>query len=366
MTTSQTVPIPRPANTVLRSSQAVTGVILQPISHIQAMSPDEWQDFVVEWADSLRIRGVYTDVHKPAGAYDQGRDVIGYKGTVSHTSAWDNYQCKHYGQSLNIADVVSELGKLIYFASLGEFVMPDAYIFVAPKGPSTHLLKCLERGNLKDELISRWNAECKTKITQTRHIEITYEIQSIIDTYDFTKITVLPPQRLIEEHRQTPYFAFRFGGGLPPRQPIPDAPTSVQPHESKYVDKLLAAYGDAKGRSFANIESLNMHCPALAKHLQRSREQFFSAEALRTFSRDTVPPGTFEALQTEIHDGIQDTYLAPYDSGYRRVLETVKAARNLQITDNALIDVTHTQDRAGICHQLANEDRVDWVHLEVD
>ncbi|MFO1080285.1 MAG: ABC-three component system protein [Reyranellaceae bacterium] len=40
-----------------------------------------------------------------------------------------------------------------------------------------------------------------------------------------------------------------------------------------------------------------------------------------------------------------------------------KAARNLQITANALIHGVVTQDRDGICHQLANEDRLRWTKL---
>ena len=43
---------------------------------------------------------------------------------------------------------------------------------------------------------------------------------------------------------------------------------------------------------------------------------------------------------------------------------THEKARDIAITDNPLIGVMHTNDRAGICHQLANDDRMTWVRPE--
>jgi hypothetical protein len=54
----------------------------------------------------------------------------------------------------------------------------------------------------------------------------------------------------------------------------------------------------------------------LALHFRRSREQFFAAESLCAFSRVNVPPGTFEHLQDEIHDGVQEVYDEDHTSGY--------------------------------------------------
>src|SRR5437870_1502976 len=48
--------------------------------------------------------------------------------------------------ALSVADVVAEVGKLLYYASQGQFSLPDEYFFVAPQGPSTALIKCLQKG----------------------------------------------------------------------------------------------------------------------------------------------------------------------------------------------------------------------------
>ena len=40
---------------------------------------------------------------------------------------------------------------------------------------------------------------------------------------------------------------------------------------------------------------------------------------------------------------------------------TVKQATKIAITSNPLVSSIKTQDRQGICHQLANDDRLKWV-----
>ena len=66
-------------------------------------------------------------------------------------------------------------------------------------------------------------------------------------------------------------------------------------------------------------------------------------------------------MQDEIFDGVEDVVLKEHASGYRRVLETVQASRSLQLTANPLVGVMLGNDRAGICHQLANDDLITWV-----
>jgi hypothetical protein len=330
------------------------------------MEEDEWEAFILEWVDSLRQQQTYTEVHRAAGGGDMGRDIIGFKGTIGPTTPWDNYQCKHYNRPLSIADVIAELGKLFYYIAQGNFPPPDQYFFIAPRGPSTDLLNCLQAGNLKEKLIARWDTECRNKITSTHPVDLTPAIKAVIDAFDIANIIVVPPTQIIEAHQKTRYHIFRFGGGLPRRTlPIPKPPTECEPQETLYVKKLLDAYADEKKTAYPSVQDLAQTAPDLAKHLHRSREQFFSAESLRAFSRDNVPPETFEQLQAEIHDGVQEVYEDEnHASGFQRVVKTVKKARDIQITGNPLVGVMHTNDRAGICHQLANDDKMTWVREE--
>jgi hypothetical protein len=61
---------------------------------------------------------------------------------------------------------------------------------------------------------------------------------------------------------------------------------------------------------------------------------------------------------------VQEVYDAAHKSGYQRALSTVQKARGIAITGNPLVGVMRTNDRAGICHQLANDDRLTWVRKE--
>ena len=101
--------------------------------------------------------------------------------------------------------------------------------------------------------------------------------------------------------------------------------------------------------------------PKLKDHFRRQREAFYEAESLRVFARDSVPPGTFEALLDDIHDGVIDTHDGNHADGYEKVCAVTKAARDMQITANALIICTNPKDRDGICHQLVNEERLRWT-----
>ena len=101
--------------------------------------------------------------------------------------------------------------------------------------------------------------------------------------------------------------------------------------------------------------------PKLKDHFRRQREAFYHAESLRVFARDSVPPGTFESLQDDIHDGVIDTHDASHSDGFEKVCAVTKAAREVEITANALITSTRPKDRDGICHQLVNEERLQWT-----
>ena len=98
----------------------------------------------------------------------------------------------------------------------------------------------------------------------------------------------------------------------------------------------------------------------LVEHYHRQREYFYHAKSLRNFARDTVPAGTYEELQSEVHAGVVEIEAAEHPDGLVRLNEVTQAAALLPLTANGLISVTKVQDKRGICHQLANEDRLKW------
>lgn len=334
----------------------LSGVPIPPIERIKLFSAGQWEDFILEWADSIKSK--YSSVAKYAGAGDMGCDIIAIINNAG--GGWDNYQCKHYKNPLTPSDIWCELGKLVYYTSRGDYTYPKHYYFVAPQGAGTKLSRLLkDQTLLRAELINNWEEYCSDKVTEKCSLCLDYKLKSYIDSLDFSIFEAIPPLRIIDEHAKTKYYPFRFGGGLPPRPPAAQPPTAPTSIEANYLCQLLKAYADhlkCKIDTVNDISDIN-----LLEHLHDSRLEFYSAESLRMFSRDTLPCGEFEKFQGEIHDGIKDELRVDHIDGYKRILAVVKAARALQLTSHALTTRVVVRDRGGICHQLANDNIIWWV-----
>jgi len=89
----KSAPLPAPSGGIAPSADVVAaGLPIPPIERIRIFSAGQWEDFVLEWADSLR--DTYSTVERCGGAGDMGRDIIAFDKT--DPSIWDNFQCKHY------------------------------------------------------------------------------------------------------------------------------------------------------------------------------------------------------------------------------------------------------------------------------
>jgi hypothetical protein len=141
---------------------------------------------------------------------------------------------------------------------------------------------------------------------------------------------------------------------------MPALPSVPLASEANYVRQLLDAYGDHLNSTVATESDLHQQ-PDLFDHFRDARLEFYSAESLRAFSRDTLPPNEFERLQDEIHSGIKDELRSDYQSGYRRVIAVVRTARCLHPSGHSLYSRLSIRDYGGICHQLANDKKVRWI-----
>lgn len=354
------VPIPQPPAPPpgLAVDVVASGLPVHPEDRVRLFSPDQWERFVQEWADSLRDE--YELVERCGGAGDMGRDVI---ATVNGSDgAWDNYQCKHYQRALAPGDVWIELGKLAYYTLKGEYSYPRRYFFVAPQGVGPKLSNLLKKPHaLRDGLLANWDKACRTVITKTEVVDCDAAMEAHIASLDFSIFRTRPLLRIIEEHAKTRWYVARFGGGLRPRpEPMPP-PSAPADSEAMFVGELRCAYADHLKQDIKDLDVGLASREDLREHFHDARVEFYSAEGLRTFSRETLPPGEFEKLQDEVHFGIKDDIRDEHDDGYRRAVAVVKTARALQLTSNPLTTRIHIRDRGGICHQLANDGKVRWV-----
>jgi len=352
-------PPPAPP-TPLTSQQALYGPTILPHLRILLYSGEQWEDFVQEWAHFC-LKKIYTTVQRLSGPGDRGIDVAGFTDQLKLQGVWDNYQCKHYNRPLRPTDAWPELGKVLWYTYKREYSVPRRYFFVAPRGVGTTLAGHLgNAARLKEGLIENWDKLVRQKITDKQEITLEGDFLNYVRAFDFSIFDAKTSLQLIEDHRACPYHVARFGGGLPSRPAIEPPPAEILPVESRYVSQLLMAYADHKRAAVPNAQALRKW-PPLNTHFGRQREAFYHAESLRVFARDKVPPGTFESLQEEVFSGVIDVHDADYPDGYRRVCRVTQAARELQLTSNVLVSCAKPMDRDGICHQLANEDRLQWT-----
>lgn len=349
--------------------QLIIGTVVPPIEKLKSLSDQQFEECINEWAVGY-LKNKYNKVYRCGGAGDMGRDVICYYnyGEDKERLIWDNYQCKHYKNPLNPSNIWIEIGKLCYFTYIKKYTVPNKYYFVASQGISRSLHDLLnDKKKLKELFIENWDSHCKTKITREKSIELDDSLLRHIKELDFNIFTYLDPYELIEQHRQTPYFAFRFGGGLHKPRPKPQLPPkSLDERELVYTKKLFEAYGDSIGKSINNENEL-IEYKKLYRHFKRQRIHFYEAETLMRFERDTIPPkvNAFEELKDEIYYGVIDTCENHYKDGFERVKAVTDKARTLTVaSSNPLSTVLTKNDQHGICHHLANEDRIDWVNVD--
>ncbi|MET3453023.1 ABC-three component system protein [Curtobacterium sp. 1544] len=334
-----------------------SGPPVPPEHRVYFYAPDDWEQFILEWAYSLHSG--YVQVKRIGGSGDQGIDIAGFLSPNDFEGEWDCYQAKHYAEALTPATAYAEILKMFGHVAKQHYTMPRKYYFVAPRGAGPTL----------NRLISH-PAEFKTKflaaiadgtaLAKTLDVHDLTAVRKLAATTDFAIFTATQLTELLSDHAQTRYHAFRFGTVLPQRAPVDPPPTDFESSEARYIEELLRVYREATGSVDLNIETLQAHADHLA-HFRRQRRAFYSAEALRMYARDSVPPGTFDRLVDHLHDGVIEVAEANYPNGRERLTAVLTQATNVQLDSQRLVEITGPEDRRGVCHHLANMDRMKWV-----
>lgn len=344
--------------TLATASSFENGPTISPIKRLLTYESGEWEAFIHEWIHSLKEK--YIDVVRPTGPGDKGLDVVGFCDDQKLVGTWDNHQCKFYKDPLSVADVVPEIGKIIIYSFNGFYVAPRVVKFISPKGPSTDLTFFLGNvGKLKERVREDWAKAIEGKISTKEKFPLQDDLATYFEEFDFSIFSAPHPLKVIDEHKETPFYPARFGGGLPERPKPSGPPEEVESHEIRYTGKLLEAYGEHLGKPISQPSHLTGR-KSILDHFRRARESFYHAEAFRVFVRDKTTSGTFESLQDEIYDGVVDTCDQKFDDGFARVNAVTDRATNLPLDAHPLNKATFVKDRKGICHQLANDDRLTW------
>ena len=344
---------------ILTPEQIISGPRLNPLERITLYSEDEFERFIHEWAFYYlkTKRKEYVKTARWGGAGDLGRDVVGYIVYPPEDNDLDIFQCKHYDKPLTPGEMWVEIGKVIYYTLEKFYKIPRFYYFVSPHDVGPKLGNLLENPkSLKEALILNWDKYCSKDITKKKIIHLS-AVRDHVENFSFYKFKYKPIIEILEEHKETVCYPARFGGGLKPYPEEMKPPHVLDPEEARYIQQLNEAYlDDAIKRD--SQPNHNMY----KGHFQHSREKYYSSETLKQFTRENFPDLlNFKIVQDDVFDTVEHTVKKDYFSGLSRLDETMDRATTTTIVNNPLKDFLRPRCLQGICHQLANENRLIWV-----
>ncbi|OBU29796.1 ABC-three component system protein [Photobacterium phosphoreum] len=324
--------------------------------HILSLNPDDLEILVSKWAKCQTHK--YYSVIRPAGSGDRGCDVIGFYSANKFEGDWDNYQCKQYKNTLPTASGMHELGKLLYYAFLSEFTVPKNYYFVAPKGVNRNLRTwILNPTKLKSELLEQWSNFCEATIIKGKKIPLSEELRTFISNYDFSNVSIIDIDHMINDLHFRTILVDLYGGELP-KAPNGKVPLEINKSELIYVSKVLDVYSEYDQKKYDRPEDIVGHDDFEDDFIDQ-RERFYSTEAFRAFYRDNTVEGVLEDFETEIFQGIKPILRLKYSDSFEKMCTVLGEAGKLQPSGKLAIH-GKIGVKQGYCHHFANENRLNW------
>ncbi|MBB6580162.1 restriction endonuclease [Ralstonia solanacearum] len=339
------------------------GLPISPIDRLAQFGAAEFERFTLEWATGYLAKQLNVDeVQQRGGSGDKGRDVIVWLDPVGVTPRrWHLYQCKHYDANLGLPKAGGEIAKVLFYTHEKDYTAPEEYYFVTHKGVTSPFQDLLDDPDkLKQEIISSWDTHAKA-ITAKKVIKLTTELKKHIEDFDFSIFRAKQPHELLAEHAETQFHLTVFGAPLIDRPPPDSPPSTVAPAETKYIQQLYGVIGHDIGAPVQAAADFQ-HSPVHIKIFERSRITFYCAEGLKELARDQMDPRHFKSLLDEFSHGLYYTYTAPAGPPLARLKSTVQAAQALQLGSHPLAPHVTSKDREGMCHQMANENLIDWCN----
>jgi hypothetical protein len=344
------------------------GLPVKPLDRLGLFSSDDFERFVLEWAQGYlkeKLAGV-TDVQQRGGAGDKGRDIVVWFGKPGAPDRfWHLYQCKRYASKIGKGIAFEEIGKVLYFASLGKYTLPHEYWFVTRKGVTGDLQDLVDDPEkLKEELIANWGEYCAKTIKKSTEIKLEGALLDFVRKTDLSIVKVKQPLDILHEHSQTYFHDIVFGKPLTERPPAPAPPSTIAEEERAYVQQLFQVISEMISAPVKAEDDFASHSKS-ATLFERSRITFYSAEGLKRLAHDQMHQVEFfHDLVTQFGDGLYHTYNGPAANGHERLRLTINAAQAQVVSGHVLNPHLKPLDREGICHHLANDGIAKWCQNE--
>lgn len=338
------------------------GLPINKLDRLALFSADDFERFTLEWASGyLRKHESLAEVQWRGGAGDKGRDIIVWLDASNiKPRRWRLYQCKHYDTNLGLSKAGVEIAKVLHYSFNGDYTVPESYRFVTHKGVTSPFQDLLDDpSKLMAAMLLTWG-DYENSITSKKKISLTDKFRKYIEDFDFSIFKAKQPDELLSEHATTEYHLVVFGAPLIDRPPPPQPPSVVAETEARYIEQLydvISAHLQTKVLCVPDFQHSGYHTSLFT----RSRLTFYSAEGLFELSRDQfASTELFDSLLTEFSDGLFHFYSEPTDNPINRLKKTLQAAQSLQLGAHPLSAHMNSKDREGMCHQLANKDKLNW------
>jgi hypothetical protein len=328
-----------------------------PKQMVAFYDPDDFEEFVKEWIPALDMK--YTLVERHGGAGDHGIDVAGYLSEHRLEGPWHNYQCKRYAAPLAWSVAVQEMRKMFVAAAAGHFTIPTRYVFVAPRISRSLPRRFANPTSCRAQFLAELDTATEKFVTDLTPADFE-AVKAMATAADFSIFRCIDLDEMLELHSTTRNWADRF-----PHAQLDHGPQVLLPPEqhseieTRYVQQLVDVYCE---RFPGKVHSLDQ-VPDVADadaHLKRQREAFYSAEALRVFARDSTRPGHFEKVMEDVYAIVVEVAERTYPDGWERHGAVMATAGTVQLTPTILTPFIEPNARKGICHHLANADRLIW------
>lgn len=340
---------------------ALAGPPVTPAQRISFYSSGEWEEFIKEWA--LALKPTYVQVKRLGGGGDEGIDIAGFKSDQQLEGPWDCFQGKHYAGPIAPSDAWPEMLKVFLHVDAGDYVMPDEYRFVAPRGCGTTLNRLLSKPTRLRQRFLEELADGKPLVADLDAATLK-RVRELVQATDFSRFKSAELHDVLATHKTGPFHLARFGGThLPAPSPFTEPPEEFADHEVGYISELRKVYAESCSDDLSDAAALAAH-KDYGVHFKRQRFSFYAAESIRMDARDAVPDGTFQRLQDDVHDGVVETAEAEHDSGMKRLTAVLQHSTVLDLTSHPLVSWASPKARQGICHQLANDDRLTWTRAD--
>lgn len=78
------------------------------------------------------------------------------------------------------------------------------------------------------------------------------------------------------------------------------------------------------------------------------------------YARESIAGDTYEELQDDVLTNLIEVAAIDYPSGWDRLQQVLKASGQMTLTGSPLLHLFRNSQRQGMCHQLANVDKLHW------